>query len=91
MASKKSSPKKVTFQISAPDARDVRLAGDFNSWNPSNTTLRKAKDGVWKRDLSLKPGRYEYKYVVDGQWRRDPINNLFTVNAYGTENSVIEL
>jgi len=91
MAIKKTAAKTVTFQIKAPDARDVRLAGDFNSWNPSGTILKKSKDGVWKRDLSLKPGRYEYKYVVDGQWRRDPINNLFTVNAYGTENSVIEL
>jgi hypothetical protein len=39
----------------------------------------------------LKPGKYEYKYVVDGQWQKDPFNNLFTKNTYGTENSIIEI
>lgn len=91
MAVKKCATKMVTFQIKAPDAKDVRLAGDFNAWNPSSMLLKRSKDGIWKRDLNLKSGRYEYKYLVDGQWRRDPINNLFTVNPYGTENSVIEL
>jgi len=91
MALKKCSAKKVTFKISAPTAKDVRLAGDFNSWDPSNANLKKSKDGVWRRDLTLKSGRYEYKYLVDGQWQRDPLNNLFTANTFGTENSVIEL
>ncbi len=91
MALKQCSTKKVTFKISAPTAKDVRLAGDFNSWDASNTTLKRSKDGVWTRDLSLKCGRYEYKYLVDGQWQRDPLNNLFAVNTFGSENSVIEL
>ena len=91
MALKKCSAKKVTFKISAPNAKDVRLAGDFNSWDASRATLKKSKDGVWKRDLSLKTGRYEYKYLVDGQWQRDPLNNLSVANTYGTENSIIEL
>jgi 1,4-alpha-glucan branching enzyme len=91
MAVKKSSPKKVTFKITAPSAKDVRLAGDFNSWDASRTTLKKSREGVWKRDLSLKSGRYEYKYLIDGQWQRDPLNNLFVTNTFGTENSVIEL
>jgi 1,4-alpha-glucan branching enzyme len=91
MATKKCSPKKVTFKISAPDAKDVRLAGDFNSWDASKATLKKSKDGVWKREFTLKPGRYEYKYLVDGQWQKDSLNNLFVTNTFGTENSVIEL
>lgn len=91
MAIKKTAAKKVTFQINAPDAKDVRLAGDFNSWDPSAAPLKKTRNGVWTRELNLKSGRYEYKYVVDGQWQRDPLNNLFAVNTYGTENSVIEL
>ena len=91
MAIKKCSPKKVTFKISAPDAKDVRLAGDFNSWDASDATLKKSKDGVWKRELTLKPGRYEYKYLVDGQWQKDLLNKLFVANTFGSENSVIEL
>lgn len=91
MAVKKSAVKKVAFKISAPNAKDVRLAGDFNSWDASSTTLKKFKDGIWKTDLTLKPGRYEYKYLVDGQWQKDSLNKLFTINTFGTENSVIEL
>jgi len=91
MAVKKSSSKKVTFKITAPGAKDVRLAGDFNSWDASGTTLKKSKDGTWTRDMALKAGRYEYKYLVDGQWQRDPLNNLFVANVFGSENSVIEL
>jgi len=91
MAVKKCPQKKVTFKISAPNAKDVRLAGDFNSWDSSNATLTKSKDGIWKRDLTLKSGRYEYKYLVDGQWQRDPLNKLFVTNTFGSENSVIEL
>jgi 1,4-alpha-glucan branching enzyme len=91
MAVKKSLPKKVTFKVNAPDAKDVRLAGDFNSWDASSASLKKSKNGVWKRDLSLKSGRYEYKYLIDGQWQKDPLNNLFVVNTFGSENSVIEL
>ncbi len=91
MAIKKCSEKKVTFKISAPNAKDVRLAGDFNSWDPSKSTLKRTKTGVWTRDLTLKSGRYEYKYLVDGQWQKDPLNNLFVTNTYGSENSVIEL
>ncbi|PIP68104.1 MAG: hypothetical protein CO035_02615 [Candidatus Omnitrophica bacterium CG_4_9_14_0_2_um_filter_42_8] len=91
MAIKKSSTKKVTFKISAPDAKDVRLAGNFNSWDASSASLKKSRNGIWKRELALKSGRYEYKYLVDGQWQRDPLNNLFVANTFGSENSVIEL
>jgi len=91
MAIKKCLQKKVTFKISAPSAKDVRLAGDFNTWDASSTALKKSKDGVWARDLILKSGRYEYKYLVDGQWQRDLLNNLFVTNTFGSENSVIEL
>lgn len=91
MAVKKTLTKSVTFKISAPTAKDVRLAGDFNSWDASGTSLKKSKDGVWKKDITLKSGRHEYKYLIDGQWQKDPLNNLFVVNTFGTENSVIEL
>jgi 1,4-alpha-glucan branching enzyme len=91
MAVKKSSTKKITFKISAPNAKDVRLAGDFNSWDASSASLKKSKDGLWQRDLTLKSGRYEYKYLVDGLWQRDPLNSLSVTNTFGSENSVIEL
>jgi len=83
--------KKVTFSINAPNAKDVRLAGDFNKWNASKTSLTKTKGSEWQKELSLMPGKYQYKFVVDGNWIADPTNSSKMSNAYGSENSVIEV
>ncbi len=40
-------------------------------------------------DLLLKPGRYEYRYVVDGRWMEDPMAPAFTANPFGDLNSVM--
>jgi 1,4-alpha-glucan branching enzyme len=83
--------KKVSFAISVPQASKVLLAGTFNNWDYKSTPLRKTKDSMWKRDLALEPGRYEYKFVVDGNWITDPNNNNRVHNSLGAENSVIEV
>lgn len=81
----------VEFEVAAPDARQVFLAGDFNHWDPNTTPLRRERDGQWKTRLKLTPGRYEYKFWVDGQWREDPKNKLTNSNPFGTANSVLEI
>ena len=93
MALKRSAaqPKKVQFAFEAPNAKSVTLAGSFNNWNATATQLKKGKGKIWKKDLSLKPGRYEYKFVVDGNWTADPKNNNRAWSSLGTENSVIEV
>jgi chromosome partitioning protein len=65
----------VLFSCFAPDARAVRLAGDFNRWNPENEPLFDLSGcGLWQKTVPLPPGRYQYKYVVDGNWVLDPAN-----------------
>lgn len=83
--------KAITFAIAAPEAKDVFLAGDFNNWDYSSTRLSRSKDKSWKTELVLRPGRYEYKFVVDGNWISDPSNTNSSLNSFGTENSVIEI
>ena len=80
--------KKVTFQLKAPAAKSVLLAGDFNSWDAKSITLKKSKNGVWKTTTTLTPGRYEYKFIVDGEWWTDPMNPDTSQNTYGGINSV---
>ncbi len=29
---------------------------------------------VWTKILNLPPGTYQYRYVVDGEWKEDPTN-----------------
>jgi len=87
----KKSELSATFTLVAPKASKVALTGSFNSWSKSGTPLKKDKNGAWKADLSLKPGKYEYKFIVDGQWWTDPANRNTVRNPLGSENSVIEI
>jgi hypothetical protein len=78
-----------TFKLDKyPNAKTVCLAGSFNDWNPTNFAMVK-KDGKWSFPIYLKPGKYTYKFVVDGNWIRDPGNELWENNEYGTGNSII--
>lgn len=62
----------VRFQLEAPQAQSVTLAGDFSEWTPAHTMQRSA-DGVWTIVVPLTPGVHEYAFVVDGsRWIPDP-------------------
>lgn len=87
----KKNEKKVKFELKAPTATSVALSGDFNNWDSKGLALKKKRDGSWSIELSLKPGRYEYKFIVDGEWKLDPENKLRSPNPFGTENSVKEV
>lgn len=81
--------KKVEFRISAPQARSVGIAGDFNNWKPDTLIAKKDKKGTWKATLTVPSGTYEYKFVVDGSWIVDPGCSRRTVNSFGSENCVL--
>lgn len=81
----------VIFTVAAAGARSVRVAGDFNDWNPDRTPMMPLREGAFYAELPLGPGRYRYRYVVDGQWLRDPANPTMEMNPYGEMNSVIEV
>lgn len=78
----------LTFQ--QPNARSVCVAGTFNNWDQSKTPMRRdGSDSIWKVSLPLKPGRYEYRFVVDGQWISDPNARESAINDFGSTNSVL--
>lgn len=79
------------FALTVPEAKEVFLVGDFNNWNGSDSRMQKFKDGVCKKKIKLKPGRYEYRFIVDGNWMTDPENPNRQANEFGTENSVITI
>jgi hypothetical protein len=47
--------------------------------------------GFWRKVISLAPGRYRYRYVVDGNWRSDPMNSDVEPSPYGDYDSVLTL
>lgn len=80
----------VVFSVYCPNASVVQLAGDFNNWQPQQSPMRRAdKKDYWETRLSLQPGRYCYRFVVDGKWRQDSSNNSSEANPYGELNSVL--
>ena len=84
----KSTRKRVAFTLFEPQAQDVSLVGDFTSWEGEPLNLKKQKSGVWKATVSLSPGTYEYRYLVDGQWRDDPECQDRRWNSFGSQNCV---
>jgi len=85
---KTSALKKETFSLCSPESKRVALAGDFTNWELNPKPLKKNKQGKWSATVSLAPGRYEYKFIVDGQWVEDPECLERAPNPYGGQNSV---
>jgi len=72
------------FSFTAPKARVVYLAGSFSAWGP--LPMYKYQD-KWVCRVSLKPGEYLYKFIVDGQWMLDPANTNIVDDGKGNKNS----
>ncbi|MDQ1334004.1 MAG: hypothetical protein QG552_954 [Thermodesulfobacteriota bacterium] len=83
--------KRVTLTLKAPNAEAVYLMGDFNQWNQKVHPMKQEEDGTWKKTIIVEPGRYEYRFLVDGRWRNDPANDHLCPNCFGTENNVLEV
>ncbi len=89
-ATASASPHPTHFELMATDACSVFLAGSFNQWNPSATAMIRSGNGKWVADLSLPPGRYEYLYLVNGNyWTSDPGARDYASNPFGGYNSVL--
>ena len=80
---------RVILTLNAPKAEEVILMGDFNNWNAQTHVMKRIEDGGWEKIVMLPPGRYEYKFLVDGQWWTDPKNKQNCYNCFGTQNSVM--
>ena len=79
----------VRFTIEAPHTQDVRVTGEFSSWSYEGITLEPGPDGIWSRVIEVPPGAYEYRFILDGVWVKDPNNLESVTNDYGQENSVV--
>ena len=80
---------KVVLELVNPAAKQVAVAGSFNNWQPERTPLKATGNGRWLGDLKVAPGRYEYLFVVDGQWLPDPNARESVQNPFGGRNSVL--
>ena len=79
------------FRFTAPKARSVKLAADFTNWEKLPLKLHRDKDGVWEVKVPLSPGRYGYRFLVDGQWQDDPQCTRSEPNPFGSTNAIAEV
>jgi hypothetical protein len=82
----------VRLVLLQPGARSVSVAGDFNGWNPAQTPLERSDGGMWTATIPLKPGRYQYMFVIDGkQWIADPLAAEEATDGFGAQNAVLDV
>ncbi|KAG2303732.1 hypothetical protein Bca52824_032383 [Brassica carinata] len=67
-------------------ASEVLLTGSFDGWS-TQRKMKKAQNGVFSLALKLYPGKYQIKFIVDGQWRVDPLRPIVTCDGY--ENNLL--
>ena len=81
---------RVTFVLLESEAKAVSVSGEFNGWSKNVNLMKRHSDGHWEATVDLLPGRYQYKFIVDGQWRPDLLAHENILNEHGTLNSVIQ-
>jgi 1,4-alpha-glucan branching enzyme len=87
----------VRFELDVPEVHStsvvwsVSVAGTFNDWKPGATPLNCLGAGKWTREVPLAPGRYEYRFVVNGEWLDDPKARVSVPNPHGGHNAVVEV
>ena len=80
----------VQFELTAPDARAVAVAGSFNGWSASALPLIRTASGAWAATIALPVGEHRYQFVVDGtRWVPDPAAQSQVDDGFGGTNSVI--
>jgi 1,4-alpha-glucan branching enzyme len=82
---------KITFTYFAPQAGSVLVAGDFTGWATSPISLVKKQGGTWSTTVALKPGKYQYRLLVDGQWQNDPGCPDMEANEFGSANCILSV
>ena len=79
----------VVFHFHAPPGAEIYVAGTFNNWDAAAIHLGDDGKGTYTAAVLLPLGRYEYKFIVNGDWRNGPDGGEQVPNAFGTTNNVL--
>lgn len=79
----------TTFKLTGhTDAEAVAIYGSFNNWIQTKNYCAKDTDG-WDCSIDLAPGKYTYRFLVDGVGLTDPTNPATEDDGQGHAVSVI--
>jgi 1,4-alpha-glucan branching enzyme len=79
----------MDFFCDAPEAKSVRLVGDFNGWDLAATPMQRMPDGRWMASLELTHGYHQYLFLVDGQSVLDPNASGIARNDHNERVSLV--
>ena len=81
----------VTYKPSKP-VNKVALVGNFNNWDKDVDLMDRQEDGSFRFVISLEPGIYHYKFVLDDdEWVIDPSNFQKSYDGLGGDNNVLKV
>ena len=85
---------KVTFCLpkeAVNGAKEVKILGDFNQWDPESGVRMKAKNGEYSASIELESGKeHQFRYLLDNEtWENDWAADKYVPTPYGVENSVV--
>ncbi len=86
-------PDKVTLVYwPEPWVTHVALVGNFNNWDKDADPMERQADGSYRFILSLNPGKYPYKFVLNGSaWIPDPSAAESQHDDLGGQNSILRV
>lgn len=81
------------FKPDGGGKKKVFLAGNFNDWKPDNAQYLMTADagGAYTITVKLPPGTYQYKFVADGQWIKDPFSPGDAPDGFGGRNGKFDV
>jgi hypothetical protein len=81
------------FKPEGGGKKQVFLAGNFNAWKPDNPQYLMTADatGTYTITVKLPPGTYQYKFVADGQWIKDPFSPGDAPDGFGGRNGQFDV
>ncbi len=79
----------VQFKYHAPPKTKIYVAGTFNNWNPTAIKLGYHGKGIYSAMVLLPLGKYEFKYIVNGEWCTGPDCSAQVSNGFGTNNNCL--
>ena len=80
----------VTFEYETDATNQVALVSEANGWQPVEMKKRKKGDVYFTKVRLPKKGRFQYRFLLDGQiWVNDSAADAYVANEFGGENSVV--
>eukprot|EP00041_Stephanoeca_diplocostata_P017604 m.359548 g.359548 ORF g.359548 m.359548 type:complete len:345 (-) comp20759_c0_seq3:370-1404(-) len=70
-------------------ANEVGVSGSFNDWGKP-VSLKRVERNSFKVELDLSSEPYEYKYIVDGVWKHDPLAPV-VASGLGSLNNILSI